>query len=147
MNPFRLDQHRRAWPQPLSAPPADYFAKLPTRIMARVAPPAAAGPAWLGWLSRGPAALRTGLASTLLLGAFAASFWLGQAGPRPELTAPGLDQVPQAELVEYLLTGEARVEPADMAELPAHPLGITNQFLRPSAQELTEAFDAQPAEN
>ncbi len=145
--PFRLDQHRRAWPQPLSAPPAGYFDKLPTRLMARVQPPAAR-PAWLGWLGQVPATLRTGLASTLLLGTFAASFWLGR-GPTssPELTAASLDQVPRTQLVDYLLTSEAHVDLNDMAELAPAPQGITKQYLQPSAQELTEALDAQPVES
>jgi hypothetical protein len=144
--PFRLDEHRRAWPQPLSAPPAGYFDKLPTRIMAQVQP-LATRPALLSWLGRVPASLRTGLASTLLLGTFAASFWLG-AGPAssPELDSANLDQVPRAQLMDYLLTNEAHVELSDMAELAPTPLGITKQYLQPSDQELTEALDAQPPE-
>jgi hypothetical protein len=144
--PFRLDEHRRAWPQPLSAPPAGYFDKLPTRIMTQVQPPAAR-PSLLTWLSQVPTSLRTGLASTLLLGTFAASFWLG-AGPvsRPELASANLDQVPRAQLVDYLMTGEAHVDLNDMTELTPAQLGLTKQYLQPSAQELTEALDAQPAE-
>lgn len=145
--PFRLDEHRRAWPQPLSAPPADYFDKLPTRIMGRVQP-APAQVRWLGWLSQGSASLRTGLVSTLLLGTFAASFWLGQPlGGSPNPTAASLDQVPREQLVDYLLTSEARVDITDISDLTPPQVGITTQFLRPSAQELTEALDAQPDEN
>jgi hypothetical protein len=144
--PFRLDEHRRAWPQPLSAPPAGYFDKLPTRIMTQVQPPATQ-PALLSWLGQVPASLRTGLASTLLLGTFAASFWLGTgSASRPELASPNLEQVPRTQLMDYLLTNEAHVDLSDMAELAPTPLGITKQYLRPSAQELTEALDAQPSE-
>lgn len=143
---FRLDEHPRRWPQPLSGPPAGYFEQLPTRVMAQVAAPARR-PLLPAWLRRAPAAVRTGLASTLVLGTFAASLWLGRAPlgrPTPTM-ATGLDGVPQAQLVEYL-TSEARLDPTELAELPAHHLGITKQFLRPSARELTEALDAQPTE-
>jgi hypothetical protein len=144
--PFRLDEHRRAWPQPLSAPPAGYFDKLPTRIMAQVPPPATPS-ALLSWLDRVPTSLRTGLASTLLLGTFAASFWLG-AGPAssPDLASARLDQVPRTQLVDYLMTSEAPIDLAEMAELVPTQLSFTTQYLRPSAQELTEALDAQPPE-
>ena len=85
--PFRLDEHPRRWPQPLSSPPAGYFEQLPTRVMAQVAPPAR-GAQPLAWLWRGPAALRTGLASTLLLGTFAASLWLGGGALAPSGAPP-----------------------------------------------------------
>jgi len=144
--PFRLEDHPRRWPQPLSSPPTGYFEQLPTRVMARVAP-AAPRPRPLAWLLRAPAALRTGLASTLLLGTFAASLWLGGAPLAPP-TAPtaSLDGVPPAQLVEYLTSGETHVDLLDLAELPAHHLGITKQYLQPSATELRAALDAQPAD-
>jgi hypothetical protein len=34
----------------------------------------------------------------------------------------------------------------DLAELPTRQLGLTGQYLRPSSTELTEALDAQPAD-
>jgi hypothetical protein len=138
--PFRLDEHPRRGP--LSGPPAGYFEQLPTRLMARVAAPAA--PPRLGWLRLAPASLRTGLASTLLLGTFAAALWLGGA-PLPTATA-SLDAVPRAQLVDYLTSGETHVDMLDLAELPAHRPGLTAQYLQPSSTELTEALDAQPAE-
>ncbi|MGI4762792.1 MAG: hypothetical protein ACRYF0_18925 [Janthinobacterium lividum] len=142
--PFRLDEHPRRGPQPLSSPPAGYFEQLPTRIMAQVAAPARQP--WLGWLWQAPAYLRTGLASTLLLGTFAASLWLG-GGPLPmPAPAASLDAVPQAQLVEYLTSGETHLDMLDLAELPAHRLGLTAQYLQPSATELAEALDAQPTE-
>jgi hypothetical protein len=49
--PFRLDEHPRRRPQPLSSPPAGYFEQLPTRIMAQVAAPARQ-PRPLAWLPR-----------------------------------------------------------------------------------------------
>jgi hypothetical protein len=145
--PFRLDEHPRRWPQPLSSPPAGYFEQLPTRVMAQVASPARA-PGPLAWLLRAPAALRTGLASTLLLGTFAASLWLGGAplAPRVAPTA-SLDGVPSAQLVEYLTSGETHVDMLDLAELPAQHLGLTTHYLQPSATELSAALDAQPAED
>lgn len=140
--PFRLDQHPRRAGQLLSSPPPGYFAGLPMQVMARVAAPAA-HPAPLGWLLRAPAALRTGLASTLLLGTFAASLWL--SGSPATLVAPaatGLDQVPQEQLLDYLTSGETHVDMLDLSELPAPRL--SPQYLRPSASELTDALDAQP---
>jgi len=138
---FRLDQHPRRRPQPLSAPPTGYFEQLPTRVMAQVAAPPQ--PSWFAaWLRQAPASVRTGLASTLLLGTFAASLWLG-AGPAPLATS--LKDVPREELVDYLAS-EARLDLTDLAELPTSSLGITTRYLRPSAPELTSALDAQPAD-
>ena len=144
--PFRLDEHPRRWPQPLSSPPAGYFEQLPTRIMAQVATPAHQ-PGPLAWLRRAPASLRTGLASTLLLGTFAASLWLGGAPlATPVAPAASLDAVPRQQLVDYLTSGETHVDMQDLAELPTRHLGLTRQYLRPSSGELAEALDAQTAD-
>jgi hypothetical protein len=143
--PFRLDEHPRRGPQPLSSPPAGYFEQLPTRIMAQVATPARRAQP-LAWLWAAPASLRTGLASTLLLGTFAASLWLGNAPAMRPATTNTLDAVPQQQLLEYLTSGEAHVDILDLAELPAAHLSITRQYLRPSARELLEALDAQPTD-
>lgn len=140
---FRLDQHPRRWPQPLSGPPPSYFEQLPTRVMARVAP-AAPRRGLPAWLLHSPAYVRTGLASTLLLGTFAASLWLGDLPQGPAATAASLDGVPPEQLVDYLTSGETHVDMLDLAELPPRHLGITQHYLRPSASELTEALDAQP---
>jgi hypothetical protein len=142
--PFRLDEYPRRGSQPLSSPPAGYFEQLPTRVMTQVAPPARRP---LGWLLHAPAYLRTGLASTLLLGTFAASLWLGGASlSHPAASPASLDAVPQAQLVEYLTSGETHLDMLDLAELPTHQLGLTKQYLRPSSTELTEALDAQPTD-
>ena len=144
--PFSLDQHPRRAGQPLSSPPAGYFDRLPTLVMARVAPPVRQ-PGPLAWLTRAPAYLRTGLASTLLLGTFAASLWLG--GNQAELLGPtaatSLDQVPQEQLIDYLTSGETHVDMIDLSELPAQHLGLAHHYLQPSASELNEALDGQPA--
>ncbi len=143
---FRLDEHPRRWPQPLSSPPAGYFEQLPTRIMTQAAAPVRR-PQPLAWLWAAPASLRTGLASTLLLGTFAASLWLGNApAMRPASTSAALDAVPQQQLLDYLTSGETHVDVLDLAELPTHQLGITKQYLRPSPSELTAALDEQPAD-
>lgn len=143
---FRLDQHPRRWPQPLSSPPAGYFEQLPTRVMAQVAAAPARRLLLPAWLLQAPAYVRTGLASTVLLGTFAASLWLG-GGPLGQPAAPAatLASVPQEQLLDYL-TSDAHLTMLDLAELPAQNLTITQQYLRPSATELTEALDAQPAE-
>lgn len=143
---FDLNQHPRRGSQPLSAPPAGYFEQLPTRLLARVAPPAAR-PLLPAWLRLAPAYVRTGLASTVLLGTLAASLWLG-GGPlsRPAAPATGLDAVPAAQLVDYLTSGEAPVDMLDLAELPTPRLGLTRPYPRPPAAELTEALDAQPGD-
>ncbi|MEJ7665700.1 MAG: hypothetical protein WKG07_42375 [Hymenobacter sp.] len=144
--PFNLDQHPRRGPQPLSGPPAGYFEQLPTRIMAQVAAPAAR-PLLPAWLRLAPAYVRTGLASTVLLGTLAASLWLG-GGPlsRPVAPAASLDAVPAEQLVDYLTSGETHVDMLDLAELPTRRLGLTRHYLQPSASELTEALDAQPSD-
>ena len=143
---FHLDQHPRRWPQPLSSPPAGYFEQLPMRVMAQVAATAPARRApLLAWLLQAPAYVRTGLASTVLLGTFAASLWLG-SGPASPLAAPAtLASVPQEQLLDYL-TSDAHLTMLDLAELPAQNVAITQQYLRPSATELTEAIDSQPTE-
>ena len=141
---FNLDQHPRRGLPPLSAPPAGYFEQLPARVMARVAAPAAR-PLLPAWRRLAPAYVRTGLASTVVLGTLAASLWLG-GGPlnRPAAGAAGLDAVPTEQLVDYLTNGETPVDILDLSELPTRHLGLTRHYLRPSAAELTEALDAQP---
>jgi hypothetical protein len=142
---FRLDQHPRRWPQPLSSPPANYFEQLPTRVMAQVAATPARRPLLPAWLRHAPAAVRTGLASTVLLGTFAASLWLGHGPASPLATPDTLASVPQAQLLDYLAS-DAHLTMLDLAELPTQNVVITQQYLRPSATELVEALDAQPAE-
>ncbi len=145
--PFKLDAHPRR-PRPLlSEPPADYFDKLPTRIMARLPRPDAA-PAW-GWLAWLSPALRTGLASLAMLGGFATSFYLSDApaaSPAVATTATSLDAVPHTELVGYLLTSGARVENTDLDVLAAADPGLAKGFLQATEAELTDALDAQPSE-
>lgn len=145
---FRLDQHPRR-PQPLlTAPPAGYFEQLPRRVMARLPQPEEAGASgpWLLFL---PPRWRTSLAGGALLAGFAASFWLaGLGGPAaPPAPLAALDQVPQTELVGYLLGGEAAVEPADLAALTGAQLNLTSGILRASEAEISAALDAQPADD
>ena len=140
--PFRLNQHPRRGSQPLSSPPAGYFERLPTRVMTRLAPPARRG-LLPTWPRPTPAALRTGLASTLLLGTFAATLWLGGPPLGYSPAAASLDGVPQEQLLDYL-DNEAPPSLLDLAELPPPALNLTPQYLHPSATELAEALDAQP---
>jgi len=140
--PFRLDQRPRRGGQPLGGPPPGYFDRLPAQVMARVAAPAPR-PDSLAWLLRAPAALRTGLASTLLLGTFAASLWLSNGVGLPAAwAATSLDQVPAEQLIDYLTSGETHVDMLDLSELPAPRLAP--HYLHPSVSELTDALDAQP---
>ena len=147
---FKLDAHPRRPHPPLSEPPAGYFDKLPTQIMARLpqADARAIATGWR-WLALRSPALRTGLASMAVLGGFAASFFLSglpQSGTSGVATA-SLDAVPRTELVGYLLTSEAGVETADLAVLTAADPAITRGFLHASDEELTDALDAQPSED
>ncbi|RZK17667.1 MAG: hypothetical protein EOO56_17470 [Hymenobacter sp.] len=143
---FRLAQHPRHRSQPLSSPPAGYFEQLPTRVMAQVAAPVPARRSLLPiWLLQAPAYVRTGLASSLLLGTFAASLWLGGGPGYPAAPAASLAHVPQEQLLDYL-TSDAHLTLLDLAELPAPPAAITQYYLRPSAAELAEALDAQPTD-
>ncbi|AMR25655.1 hypothetical protein A0257_00170 [Hymenobacter psoromatis] len=130
--------------QPLSSPPAGYFEQLPTRIMAQVAVPARRPLLMRLW--QAPMYVRTGLASTVLLGTFAASMWLGSAPLSVATPSVALDAVPQQQLVDYLTSGETHLDMLDLAELPTRHLGITRQYLHSSPTELTEALDAQPTE-
>ena len=130
--PFKLDAHPRR-PHPLlSSPPAGYFDQLPLRVMARLAQVEASetvtGWGWLGFLSP---ALRTSLASVVVLGGFAASFYLSGAVPLVPATAAmaSLDAVSRTELVGYLLTSGARVENSDLVVLTAAHPSIAKDFL------------------
>lgn len=145
---FKLDAHPRRPHPPLSGPPAGYFDKLPTQIMARLpqADARTASPGWLAWLTP---ALRTGLASAAVLGGFAASFYLS-GSPRlvPATAATAfLSAVPHTELVGYLLTSGAHVDNADLAVLAAAHPNITKGFLHASSEELTNALDGQPSDD
>ncbi|MBD2722008.1 hypothetical protein [Hymenobacter armeniacus] len=143
---FKLDAHPRR-PRPLlSEPPAGYFDKLPTQIMARL-PRADARPAVPGWLAWLTPALRTGLASVAVLGGFAASFFLSGPAPEAPVAVASLDAVPRTELVGYLLTSGARVENSDLAVLTAAHPNITKGFLHASEEELVQALDDQPSED
>lgn len=144
---FRLDAHPRR-PRPLlSAPPADYFDTLPTYIMARL-PQVDERRAW-GWLALLSPALRTGLASVVVLGGFAASFYMSGSAPLVPATAStaALDAVPRTELANYLLTSGARVETSDLAKLTAAHPNIAKGFLRVSDEELNDALEAQPTDD
>jgi hypothetical protein len=105
----------------------------------------AAGWGWLGFLSP---ALRTGLASTVVLGGFAALFYMSGTPQVVPATASmaSLDAVPRTELVGYLLTSGARVENADLAVLTAAHPGVAQDFLHASEDELNDVLDAQPSE-
>ena len=146
---FKLDEHPRR-PRPLlSDPPAGYFDQLPMRVMARLPQPTVrqANISWR-WLAMLAPALRTGLASVVLLGSFAASFFLSDSQTAgPAAAATSLDAVPRAELVGYLLTSGTRVENTDLAVLTAAHPNLTTSFLHTSEAELTEALDAQPFED
>ena len=144
---FKLDAHPRR-PRPLlSEPPADYFDKLPTRIMARLPQAAERAPIW-SWLSFLSPALRTGLASVAVLGGFAASFYLSGSAPLVPGSASvaALDNVPRMELASYLLDSGTRIETTDLATLTAAHPSITKGFLHVSDQELNDAIDAQPTD-
>ena len=147
---FKLDAHPRR-PRPLlSEPPADYFDRLPMRVMARLPQAEATESAavWC-WLTALSPALRTSLASVAVLGGIVASFYLsGPPDSSPALAASAsLDAVPHTELVGYLLTSGAQVESADMAVLMAAHPNITKGFLQATEEELTDVLDAQPSED
>ena len=147
---FKLDAHPRR-PRPLlSEPPADYFDRLPMRVMARLPQAEATESAavWR-WLTALSPALRTSLASVAVLGGFVASFYLsGPQASSPALAASAsLDAVPHTELVGYLLTSGAQVESADLAALTAAHPNIIKGFLQATEEELTDVLDAQPSED
>lgn len=145
---FRLDQHpRRAQPL-LSEPPPGYFEQLPRRVMARLPQAGTNSAAGWGWLLALPLAWRTSLASSVMLVGFAASFWL--TAPQKPVGAAGvttsLDTVSRLELVEYLLSSEARVEQTDLTELTAAHADLTSGGIRASDAEITDVLDTQPTD-
>ncbi|TGE06262.1 hypothetical protein [Hymenobacter fodinae] len=145
--PFRLDDHKRR-AQPLAPPPDRYFEQLPARVMARAQPADAGGLAstW-GWLQQLSAPVRSALASAVVLGGFAASFWLTQSAPvATSGPATVLAAVPQAEMVQYLLASDQRVTLTDLAELAPAPSGMPETYLQASPDELQDALDSQPSD-
>lgn len=147
--PFNLAEHRRIRPRPaLTPPPERYFEQLPQRLMARVQPVAAAPvPGW-GWLAALAAPLRTALASGVVLGGFAAAFWLTPAaGPTTTAGADTLAQVPFEQLLSYLLATDQRITLTDLAEVPG-PASATpaSTYWQASPAELRELLDEQPAD-
>jgi len=146
--PFNLDDHKRR-PQPLAPPPERYFEQLPMRVMARVHPAPAPGLAGAGgWLQHLSAPVRTALASVLVLGGFAASFFLNQSASTllPPSSGAVLASVPQAEMVQYLLASEQRVTLTDLAEVASSGAASPDTYLQASPAELQEALDAQPSD-
>ena len=149
---FELDAHPRRPHPPLSEPPAHYFDQLPTRVMARrpALPRVLAGGA--AWWALLPRTLSTGLASVVVLGGFAGSFWLSSLGSagNPVVSAnaamAALDAVPQTELVAYLLRPSAYLDTTDLAHRVATRHDMTETFVQPSPDEMNEALDAQAAE-
>ena len=146
---FKLDAHPRR-PRPLlSEPPAGYFDKLPTQIMARLPQAEARETAFSWrWLALLSPALRTGLASVAMLGGFAVSFFLS-GSPRPDMAGAAtasLDAVPRTELVGYLLTSGARVETFDLTIFTAADPNLARGFLHVSDEELNDTLDAQPSD-
>lgn len=146
--PFRLDAHKRRPAQPLAPPPADYFERLPRLVMARVQPAAPRESAVMGWLAALPLPLRTALASAVVLGGFATSFFLSQsAGTAAATSVATLETVPHTEMVQYLLASDSRVTLSDLAELPAADPALAESFLQATPDELQDALDAQPADD
>ena len=146
--PFRLDDHKRR-SQPLASPPEQYFDQLTGRPIARVQPSSKAGLAgtW-GWIRHRAAPMRTELASAVVLGGFAASYWLTQPTVSTTHTSAGaLAAVPRTEMVEYLLASDQRVTLSDLAELSSAPSDLSDPYLQASADELQDALDGQPSDD
>ncbi|SHJ29041.1 hypothetical protein SAMN02745146_2777 [Hymenobacter daecheongensis DSM 21074] len=142
--PFHLDEHPRR-PQPLAGPPAGYFDRLPMQIMARVQPSAPRESTAPGWLTALSMPLRTALASVVVLGGFTVSFLLSPTATAPA-KAVALAQVPETEMVQYLLASDTRVSLTDLADLAATDRALTNTYLQASPNELQDALDAQPTD-
>ncbi|RFP63820.1 hypothetical protein D0N36_17320 [Hymenobacter lapidiphilus] len=146
--PFNLDEHRRSRPRPTLAPPPErYFEQLPMRVMQRVQPaPAATAPAWR-WLASLTAPVRTALASTVVLGGFAAAFWLTPAAPLTATSPDALARVPQEQLLNYLLTTDQRITLLDLAEVPGTASATpASTYWQASPTELRELLDQQSAD-
>ncbi|SET50949.1 hypothetical protein [Hymenobacter actinosclerus] len=145
--PFNLDEHRRNRPRPTLAPPPErYFEQLPMRVMQRVQPTPAAASGW-GWLAALTAPMRTALASAVVLGSFAAAFWLTPATPLTALGSDALARVPQEQLLSYLLTTDQRITLTDLAEVPgtAHATPAST-YWQASPDELRDLLDEQPTD-
>jgi hypothetical protein len=151
--PFRLDDHPRRT-SPLAPPPDGYFERLPHRVLERVQPAPAAEWAMPGWLLALSRPMRTALASAVLLGGFATSFFLSQQvvsphQPASEATAAmALANVPRTEMVQYLLASDQRVTLPDLAELPGTAdQTVTDRFLQASSAEVQDILDEQPTDD
>ncbi|MBT2557483.1 hypothetical protein J7E24_06775 [Hymenobacter sp. ISL-91] len=145
--PFNLDEHRRNRPRPTLAPPPErYFEQLPMRVMQRVqSAPAGTAPGW-GWLAALTAPMRTALASAVVLGGFAAAFWLTPTAPLAS-SPDALAHVPQEQLLNYLLTTDQRITLVDLAEVPGTSLATpANTYWQASPDEVRELLDQQLAD-
>ncbi|NVO31148.1 hypothetical protein [Hymenobacter lapidiphilus] len=145
--PFNLDEHRRSRPRPTLAPPPErYFEQLPMRVMQRVqGAPAATAPGW-GWLAALTAPVRNALASTVILGGFAAAFWLTPAAPLAA-NSDALAYIPQEQLLSYLLTTDQRITLVDLAEVPGTASATpASTYWQASPTELRELLDEQSAD-
>ncbi|WP_303312504.1 hypothetical protein [Hymenobacter sp. BT730] len=151
--PFRLDDHPRRT-SPLAPPPDGYFERLPRQVMERVQPVPAAEGALPGWLLAFSRPMRTALASVVLLGGFATSFFLSQQIVSPQQpvadssAALALANVPRTEMVQYLLASDQRVTLPDLAELPGTAdQTVTDSFLQASSAEVQDILDEQPTDD
>lgn len=151
--PFRLDDHPRRT-SPLAPPPDGYFDRLPRRVMERVQPAPVSEGFLSGWVAQLSRPVRTALASAVVLGGFATSFFLGQAvapsAPAAQSVSAevALASVPRAEMVQYLLASDQRVSLPDLADLPsAADQTVTDSFLHASADEVQQALDDQPTDD
>jgi hypothetical protein len=145
--PFRLDDHKRR-SQPLAPPPYRYFDQLPSHVMARVqtSPDTGLAGTW-DWLRHLSAPMRTALASAVVLGGFATSFWLTQPTAPVAGSTAALAAVSQAEMVQYLLASDQRVTLSDLAEFSTTPPDLSEAYLQASAAEVQDALDSQPSED
>ncbi|UOQ77619.1 hypothetical protein MUN84_02715 [Hymenobacter sp. 5516J-16] len=117
-------------------------------MMQRVQAADPAGPLAWGWLAALTGPVRTALASGVVLGGFAACFWLSSAPSAPVAATDSLARVPRHEMVQYLLASDQRVSLTDLAELPAAtPEVPAEEYLHASPAEVQDVLDAQPTED
>ena len=133
---FNLDDLKR---ENVYRVPEDYFDRLPSRIMQRVqtAPPETSEAS--SWL---PKPLRLTLAGSGFAAVFATVFLLNtQENTQPQ--SDFLAQVPQTEIVNYLLASE-QMERSDLALLNPTDQDFTHEFIAANTAEIRRELEEMP---
>ncbi|MFC5271608.1 hypothetical protein [Adhaeribacter terreus] len=119
--------------------PENYFDKLPNRIMQRVTASPTETSEVLGWLSK---PVRLALAGSGFAAVFATVFMLNM-NQNETMQGDLLAQVPETEIVNYLLASE-QMDRSDLAVLNAADQDFTHEFIAANTTEIRQELEEMP---